>query len=492
METISIIGGGASGVITLIALIRRFKNSALKGLRLLIFEPGTLGAGLAYGVDEPSFLTNTPVRAIYAVEDDHLHFFKWLNESKAVLLEKYPELAQFDENSFLPRSLVALYLRETLEQELKKAEKPIIVQQIKEWVVDLKYDTNQKIFLIKTRNNQYPSQSVVLATGYSNGLAETYSALQGLPNYYPSPYLYYEQLLKIPRDKRILIIGTRLTAIDTAVLLQNHADVTMASRTGLLPSVRSELRISPAKHLTPEYQKAFFKKYKKKLNFELIKKEIEKELLLLYGCEIRLEEIKEHEDPIYQLRKDLFFTEKNFNIWENSILSFIDFIGIAWPDLNARDKKKLLHSYRGLLQRFFAAFPYQKAKKLYELFKLGNLKILSGLKDIKYKDGQYVAKFSNGKEFYQNFDYVINATSADKKLNRSEDDLYRNLSAEKMAEFNYFGGIKVNKKYQIINKKVPRKIFYAIGPVLRGSVLMSSVLNTSTHQAESIAKNLLK
>jgi len=71
---IAIVGGGCSGLLTAVNLIR----SGFRG-RLTVIEPREqLGAGLAYSTSFDQHLLNVPAEKMSALSDQPSHFLNWL------------------------------------------------------------------------------------------------------------------------------------------------------------------------------------------------------------------------------------------------------------------------------------------------------------------------------------------------------------------------------------------------------------------------------
>jgi len=71
---IAIIGGGASGTLLAVSLLRR----ARAPLRVLLVEKtGRVGPGLAYSTERPSHLLNVPAARMSAFPEDPEHFLRW-------------------------------------------------------------------------------------------------------------------------------------------------------------------------------------------------------------------------------------------------------------------------------------------------------------------------------------------------------------------------------------------------------------------------------
>ncbi len=493
---ISIIGGGATGAAVLIALIREIKRAKVaEKITINIFEPHQLGRGLAYANIDDCFLLNTSVCSTSLIASDYLDFFKWLKKNEKIWKKRYPKIKKYNQDSFLPRSLVGLYIECAIKSEinsLKREERVALhVNHIKERVINLDFKPKKQFIVIRTQKTTYFSKFCILCTGYSNGLPQAYQDLMQSSHYYPSPYLYAKKIKKIPRNKKILIIGTRLSAVDAAALLRNHHHVVMASRYGYLPAVRNCLRFMPAQYLTVEHQAKFFNKHKYNLSVRLIKKEIEKELSLLSGQYIHLDKIKIRDSALQQLREDIYLAEKKLNRWEDSIMTFIIFIGNAWLLLSLHEKKELLANEINIINRYISAFPYVNAKILFGLIKKRKLSLRRGIKHIYLENNHFRAVFShNHHEHEEIYDYVINATSVEKNIRHSGEEFYNKLNQNNIIKYNHFNGIQVTEFFQIENNY--NKQFYAAGPIIKGSALITNFLLSSAQQAEVIAKSICK
>ena len=75
MQTVAIIGGGFSGTLAAVNLVRLSKIP----LRIFLINHGyPLGRGVAYGTKRPEHLLNVAARNMSALADDPNHFVEWL------------------------------------------------------------------------------------------------------------------------------------------------------------------------------------------------------------------------------------------------------------------------------------------------------------------------------------------------------------------------------------------------------------------------------
>lgn len=98
---IVVIGGGASGVLIALHLLRRSATARI----ILIEKSELLGCGVAYGTRDPAHLLNTRVSSMSVYADDPDHFLTWLRAAID------PAACRF---SFVSRRIYGRYLAETL------------------------------------------------------------------------------------------------------------------------------------------------------------------------------------------------------------------------------------------------------------------------------------------------------------------------------------------------------------------------------------------
>ena len=101
---IAIIGGGASGVLAAVALLR----DATTADQITHIEPTAVGTGIAYATTNERLLLNVRAYNMSAYADQPGHFVAWLDQA-------HPGN---DADAFVPRRWYAVYLRETLAQAI--------------------------------------------------------------------------------------------------------------------------------------------------------------------------------------------------------------------------------------------------------------------------------------------------------------------------------------------------------------------------------------
>lgn len=219
IEHVAIIGAGFSGTLQAINLLRH------QGPRATLIERAPVaGTGLAYGAAHPSHVLNVRAANMSAFPDDPAHFVRWL-EARGV--KDAP-------NAFIPRVTYGEYLRELLEAALRDSNGRLTLVRGEVEDVELRNDAT-----VRLADRTVHADAAVLAVG-------------NLPPHDP-PALDPASLSAgrykgdpwhpgVPEDlsdsDTVLIIGTGLTMVDVALLLEARGfkgRIVALSRRGLLP-----------------------------------------------------------------------------------------------------------------------------------------------------------------------------------------------------------------------------------------------------------------
>src|SRR6478736_4459488 len=195
-DSIAIIGGGASGVLTAFQLLRRPDD----GVSVTVHEAtGVLGRGIAYGTSDPRHLLNVRARHMSAYADVPSDLLDW-----TLRAGRDP-----DPLGFLPRMEYAHYLQDTLA-DVADHRLTISAGRVDD-IVPVPGG-----FEIRTRDRVTTAATVVLA--YGNQKPQELAALSGLPGYLANPW-DLAAIRALPGDATVVLVGTGLTAIDTAITL---------------------------------------------------------------------------------------------------------------------------------------------------------------------------------------------------------------------------------------------------------------------------------
>ncbi len=226
--TVAIIGGGLSGSLVAIQLLRQ----ARKPIRILLIERDDLpGRGVAYRDQPECHRLNVRAEAMSAYADQPDHFLNWLNE-------QYSPCHPVGTSEFLPRRIYGAYIESLLDAASRDARPGVTLEVRTDEVVGL-VEAPHGMTLHLLDQRRLRADLVVLACG-NPGPADpklpNAGALMGrsyVGQAWSTPGLY-----AVRPEEDLLLIGSGLTALDWLVSLAtrgHRGQIELISRRGLLP-----------------------------------------------------------------------------------------------------------------------------------------------------------------------------------------------------------------------------------------------------------------
>jgi len=227
MNQITIIGGGLSGRLLTLNLLRQTSTIASVNVRM-IDRGGYDYMGPAYSNESSDLLLNVPAAQMGAFSEDPEHFYRWVRE-RGVRAE--PE-------DFLPRRLYRDYILFLMHEAVRARAGDLAFEHIRGEVTDIELDGLRATVHLESRK-PFSADRVVLAIGNfpprqpsvthrSVLKSERYGCDPWDPNVL-DPLLYLDP---------VVFIGTGQTMVDLALMLHqrgHQGTITAFSRRGLLP-----------------------------------------------------------------------------------------------------------------------------------------------------------------------------------------------------------------------------------------------------------------
>jgi uncharacterized NAD(P)/FAD-binding protein YdhS len=224
--TVAIVGGGASGTLSALHLLRA---SSDPDLRIMLFEadPRRRHLGVAYGTTDPRHLLNLRAQLMSAFPDEPDHFANWARRAGR----------GWTPTDFLPRMVYGDYLRDLIAQ-FGGHRLSIIGARVKD------VEAHEDGFEITTDSGTARTRAVVLAHGVAapRRLVTAAGPIPDAPWHLQSPW-GLGALARVSHDATVVLAGSGLTAIDAAITLLDNAPqrrVAMVSRRGELPRAHLE------------------------------------------------------------------------------------------------------------------------------------------------------------------------------------------------------------------------------------------------------------
>ena len=236
---ILIIGGGLSGTMLAVQLLRRPGQR-----RILVIEPRTeLGRGEAYSAVELGHTLNGNAARMSVDPDNPDDLTQWLAEHIAT--GGWPESAEQQvpvSELFPPRGLFGVYVQQRLAEAREDgALRGSTVEHIRAEAVDLQIDTDS-VQLTLDNGQQLHGAYAVLATGMFPAARTPQTQSSGLNAAALDPW-NVAAMRQLNAQSSVLIIGSGLTMVDTVVSLEqagHRGPIEVFSRHGLLPHVRRQ------------------------------------------------------------------------------------------------------------------------------------------------------------------------------------------------------------------------------------------------------------
>lgn len=228
MRRITIIGGGASG--TLLALnLLKYNGSERLEVNLVEKRP-YIGRGVAFSTEQDMHLLNVPAAKMGAYPDEIDHFHAWLNANGF----------EYAPNDFVPRRHFGDYLGEQLEEANRNSSNNVTLNLYDDEAVDI--ETHQgKVSIHLVSGDHLYSEKAVLAFG--NFLPPHPSVpdqtFVNSPKYFQDPWAP-GAIESIDIESSVLIVGTGLSMVDVTMQLYrsgHEGQIYAISTRGLLPAV---------------------------------------------------------------------------------------------------------------------------------------------------------------------------------------------------------------------------------------------------------------
>jgi uncharacterized NAD(P)/FAD-binding protein YdhS len=224
--TVVIIGGGFSGTVTAVHLLRR--GFGIGGRVLVVNRSGAMARGVAYGTNSDQHVLNVPAGRMSALEDDADSFVRFLHRRGVAA----------DGGSFVSRHLYGAYLEALLVEASERAREGALVRLNAEVTGIEPAADDTHAWVSFGDGSRVRADRVVLAIGNyppqdpSADGRECFASAR----YVRDPWSR-DAFAAIDRQQPIVLVGSGLTMVDIA--LQLHAidagEIVAISRHGLLP-----------------------------------------------------------------------------------------------------------------------------------------------------------------------------------------------------------------------------------------------------------------
>jgi uncharacterized NAD(P)/FAD-binding protein YdhS len=453
MTKITIVGGGVSGVLLAIQLIRARPNFPLSITLIEKERPPWLG--IAYSTDKVFHLLNVRAEKMSALPDEDNHFVQWLATLHYNISPK----------DFASRFVYRKYIEDLFENTLASKLENIEFKFIHGEAVCIE-QINKQEAVIRLQNEQtITTNFIVLALGNftNNPPPSPDSSFLESSVYHNDPWKpdLFENLKK---DATVCIIGAGPTMVDVALTLyhkKHQGKIIALSRHGLLPS---------AHVITETY-----------LDFSHELKNI-----------VSLSEV------VKIVRNHIVIAETNGTGWRAVIDAMRTFTQKLWIDLPLPEKIAFLKYYKTYWEIARSRMPEQCAATIKEMMLSNQLKVQAGRIESLSKQNSCIAvKYRSAEKRKTQIimaDAVVNCIGPGLNFEKIKHPFIKSLMEQGMiCNSDVSIGIKALPDGTIIKKDgTPSNMLYTFGSLLRGILWETIAIPEIRTQAKNLAVLLLQ
>lgn len=451
--TIAIIGGGFSGCMVAVHLLRQ----ATAALRIVLIERHDMpGRGVAYRDQPEVHLLNVRAEGMSAFPAEPDHFLNWLNAA-------YSPCHPVGTTEFLPRRLYGFYIQSLLDEAQRGARRGVSFEIRADEVVGLRESAGGARLRL-AQGGTLVAQRVVLALG-NPGPADP--PIQD-PSFYSSPRYQGHAwstpgLLAIRREDDVLLIGSGLTTLDWLAALRDRGhrgQIHVVSRRGLLPQLH---RPAPP-HV---------------LGFDPTALPARVSLLLK------------------RLRAEIALAESRGGDWRGVIDALRPYTQRLWQQLPAAEQRRFLRHVRPYWEIHRHRAAPRIVESVYESLRTGRLELLAA-RLVGFEDGAdavtVLLQPRGGESLVtRSVQRVINCTGPESNYRRLNHPLIRDLREQGLIVADELGlGLVTDAHGALLDREQrSRGLLHTLGPARKGQLWETTAVPEIRVQAQALALRLL-
>ena len=423
---IAIVGGGACGLAVFTQLIERAKRGLKVHSVTVIERNDWVGPGLAYSEACWGASLNMPADAMGLSTDNRLHFYEWVAAT-----HPGPTRA-----TYLPRKQYGEYLANLMISTVKEAEQlGVVVRIVNDEAFDI-HQTDQGFEVQLVNSGRIRAHHVVLAIGNFPGAR--HRELAGTPGYLPTPWPN-SRLEEIPPDASVSVLGSRLTAVDTAIFLTENGHrgpINFISRSARLPKVQGKIIPFARRHalqsLVREIEESPEDAFSKIVTG--VKDEMEKDMTIDWSS------VGADHDPLTELRNDVADATRGSLPWQTILKSSGAFSERVWKCLTMEEKLNFVRGFSSTWVAYRVPMSLENGRKVLALMESGQLNVLKGEKVV-WDGSDFVISLRDSEVRSQ---YLVEATGQETDAHQIESPLLQRLLGSGLLQSYPTGGVEVD------------------------------------------------
>jgi len=391
---LAIVGAGASGVAAFVAAVRYGVAESID-----LIDPVGIGAGVAFSAKHDALLCNTSAETMSIVDDEPDDFLAYLRASGVAATK----------DTFAPRAYVSRYLTARYEQFAASAREAGIEHRlVKAAAVRIERSGTAKDYRIVLSDRSVVDATDVLVC-IGHGAPQAPPEVEphlGAPLLFESLYPEQRVLEALKPRSRVLVLGSRLSAVDSALLLcEAGHTVEMASPSGRLPAVRTATpRACPVDVDTQAFARVDLSS--PVFAWRLLR--IIARAAQAVGSRPLREQIERTREPIERMQREAELARRGVTDWQRILVGYMDAAEARLRDEPLALQRRALAECSRVVGRYLFACPVQNAEKLLGYASQGRLTVRAGTPARLHPGSRWTVAWRDGTN--DDFDAVVCAT----------------------------------------------------------------------------------
>ena len=462
-QRIAIAGGGFSGSMLAVQLVRQSPGH----LAIDLFnETEKFAQGAAYGTADMHHLLNVTAARMSALPDEPRHLLDWLETRAPEWQAALPELknARYDEGSFIPRALYALYLEELLREAIATAPEKHIVLMLHAFSLE-KATARGDGWQLQAGEKYFDANQLVLATGNPPARPFMVEGTAGSSRYIAHLWSKAGKAFLARQDftflaDSVVIIGTGLSMVDAVLTLRAG---------GLTQPI---IAISRHASLPMPHAPAY----------------------LPWHLQADLLAAKTLSERLRLLRKEIKIAAQQSVPWQAVVDALRPLTLRLWQTLDLSQKKTFLRHGWNIWNIHRHRMPPGSHATLTQMQNEGSLSFFAGkIEMIEASESDYLTlhwRAKNGANQQTRASIVLNCTGPEMQLSRIANPLLKSLLEQIAITAHPLGiGAAANANGALLGDY--QKNLFTIGPLLLGERLETTAVPELRQQAQDLAAILL-
>jgi uncharacterized NAD(P)/FAD-binding protein YdhS len=319
-----------------------------------LVDPIGIAGGVAFSAKHDALLCNTSVETMSVLDDDQDDFLAYLH-SIGISATK---------DSFAPRAYVSRYLTARYEQFAALARAAGIEHRfVQAAAVRVEGAKGGGYRVLLDDGAVLDASDVLLCVGH--GAPQVPAEVEphlGAPLLFESLYPEQDVLAALAPRSRVLVLGSRLSAVDSALLLcEAGHTVELASPSGRLPAVRTATpRACPVEVDAPALARVDLNDAA--FAWRLLR--IIARSARAVGSRALREQVVRIPEPIERMRREADLARRGVTDWQHILVGYMDAAEARLRDEALASQRRALAECSRVVGRYLFACPLQNADKL--------------------------------------------------------------------------------------------------------------------------------